>query len=56
MDFELINVQRSTKKIFDMSGLTRILKIKDKENELKSKINAEILSNINEEGKNEGII
>ena len=60
-DFEIINVGKTTKKIFEMSGVTRIIKVKDKENnqkiiKQKEKIQSEILSNMSKEEDNEGII
>ena len=55
-DFEIINVQKSTLKIFTMSGVTRIIKIKEKSEEIQDKINEEITNKLKKEEKNEGII
>lgn len=61
-DFEIVNVNRLTKKIFDMSGVTRIIKIKEIEenqknlDEQKGHIHNEILNNLSKEEDDEGII
>lgn len=61
-DFEIVNVNRLTKKIFDMSGVTRIIKIKEIEenqknlDEQKEHIHNEILNNLSKEEDDEGII
>jgi len=56
--FEIINVNKSIKKIFDMSGVTRIINVREKKNveEYKDEIHSKILKNISKEDSNEGIV
>lgn len=69
-EFEIINVNKSIQKIFDMSGVTRIIKIKNKEENSevikqtnsesikkhKERIEKQILDSIEKEEEDEGII
>ena len=55
-DFEIINVNKSIKRIFDMSGVTRIIMTREKVEEKQSVINEKIQKNLNEEEDNEGVI
>lgn len=56
-DFEIINASKSTKKIFDMSGVARIIKIVEKENKDKEQRDEiKKLDSFDKEEKNEGII
>ncbi|MBR3249573.1 MAG: anti-sigma factor antagonist [Clostridia bacterium] len=60
-ELELINVHKTTKKIFDMSGVSRIIKIAEQEEKYKIKqqkenIHNQILNNLDKEEKSEGII
>ncbi|MBR3133997.1 MAG: anti-sigma factor antagonist [Clostridia bacterium] len=59
-DFEIINVNKSIKRIFEMSGVTRIIMTREKNNikieEKQGIINEKIQKNFNEEEEDEGII
>lgn len=54
-NLEIININKQTKKIFDMSGVTRIIKVS--ENQKEKNIKEYLMDNIeSEEENNEGIV